>query len=271
MIYCSTDSETVYWETKPIKGDVITYTVFKRKEGAKLNTAVIHPTVQDKAQPSSQLEAIYHLLDDFFTEVFTMPVARDNPNGYLFSAVLACEQLFYPVSSADNIEAIEYPSVQRKMNGHNIAIKNDLILDRYIIESITTRWIIDELPDVDPQRRDMPIDDLISSIEIKDFDCETGEIKYPQGICEKFVFLRYLQMLPGKQTRFKPGVDPQGLLDFFHLQSSLDKPKADPSIKLPRNHHVTVMYLNNGPVKKNIKFKFVKEGIKEGLCLLIKQ
>lgn len=269
VIYCATDTETAYWETKPKKGDVITFTVFKRREGATLNSAVIDPSLREPGQATHELEAVYDLLDEFFMEVFTMPVARDNPNGYLFSAVLACEQLFYPVPSADHIEAIVYPSVQRKLNGQNIALRNELILEKYTIESVTTRWIIEELPDVDPAGTDRPIDDLISSIVIKDIDHQTGIINYPPSIKDRFGFFRYLQNLPGKQTRFDPGVDPQGMVDFFALKSSLQEKKAPKKLTYGRNDRINVMYYNHGPVKKDVKYKFVAADLANGLCMVI--
>ena len=266
VLYCATDELTAYWETKPKKGDVITISLFKAKDGARLNTAVIDKEKSNDKNYSHQLLEVFHVLNDFFIEVFTMPVDRNNLIEYLFSATLSSEQLFYPIESDKNIEAIAYPSVQRKMNGYNLAMKNDLIFKKYDLVNVTTRWIIEEIENIDPISNDRIIDDLISSIIIKEFDIENDKIIYPDGMLDKFVFFSYLQNLPGKQERFKQPIDTE---KFMKLAPIMYPKKPIKEQKFGRNEKVTVMYFNNGPVKKNIKYKFVEDDIKQGRCMLL--
>lgn len=218
VLYCATDELTAYWETKPKKGDVITISLFKAKTGATLNTAVLDKEKSNDKNYSHQLLEVFHVLNDFFVEVFTMPVDRDNPKGYLFSAALSSEQLFYPIESDKNIEAIAYPSVQRKLNGYNLALRNDVLFKKYDLVNVTTRWIIEEVENIEPSSDERIIDDLISSIIIKEFDFEKDKIIYPDGILDKFVFFRYLQNLPGKQERFKEPMDAEKFMKLAPLK-----------------------------------------------------
>jgi hypothetical protein len=267
VLYCATDELTAYWETKPKKGDVITISLFEAKPEATLNTAVLDKEKSNDKNYSHQLLEAFHVLNDFFVEVFTMPVDRDNPKGYLFSAALSSEQLFYPIESDKNIEAIAYPSVQRKMNGYNVALRNDILFKKYDLVNVTTRWIIEEIENIEPSSDERIIDDLISSIIIKEFDIENDRIIYPDGILDKFVFFRYLQNVPGKQERFKEPMDAEKFMKLAPLRYPKKPPVKEK--KIGRNERVTVMYYNNGPVKKNIKYKLVEEDIKQGRCMLL--
>ena len=60
--------------------------------------------------------------------IFSLDVARHRPGDYLFSALLSSEQMFYPVVADNNVEAIIYPSVQKKKFSFNIAIRNDQVV-----------------------------------------------------------------------------------------------------------------------------------------------
>ncbi len=273
VIYCATDEITAYWETKPKKGDVISISLFKAKENATLNCAVIDPKRKAPKEFKNQLEEVFYLINDFFVEVFTMPVERNNPQKYFFSATISSEQLFYPIASEKNIEAMVYPSVQRKMNGYNFALKNDIILEKYDLVDVTTRFIIEEYDDTNPTTTDRPIDDLIASISIKEFDFEKRKLIYPKDFYDRFEFFRYLQQMGGNQVRFDKPLGQKEFNEYLKTQSALKKTERTKVAekKYGRNDKVTVMYYNNGPVKKNIKYKFVEKDIKERKCMIIKE
>jgi hypothetical protein len=274
VIYCATDETTAYWETKPKKGDVISISLFKAKENATLNCAVIDPKRKAPKKLNNELEEVFYLINDFFVEVFTMPVERDNPKKYFFSSTIASEQLFYPIEYEHNIEAMVYPSVQRKMNGHNFALKNDIILEKYDLVEVTTRFIIDEYENIDPASSDRPIDDLIASISIKEFDFDKRELIYPKDFYDRFDFFRHLQMMDGKQVRFEKPMGQKEFNEYLKTQSILKKSDSSKKLvekKYGRNDKVTVMYYNNGPVKKDIKYKFVEKDIKAHKCMIIKE
>ena len=130
VVYCGVDIASAYWETKPQKNDVISISTFNLKPEAKANCSVIKKEKSDNPQISHELQEVYYLLEEFFIEVFSLSVDRDRNRDYIFSAQLSSSQLFYPVESDKNIEAIIYPSVQRKKFGVNIALKNELLLEK---------------------------------------------------------------------------------------------------------------------------------------------
>jgi hypothetical protein len=148
VLYCALDPASAYWETKPKKGDVITLSYWKRKKGIKINCNVIgHEKISDP-EKDSKLKEVFYLLDDFFIDAFSYEVDRQRPQDYLFSSLLSSEFLFYPVHSENNIEAIIYPSVQKKKFGYNFAIKNDLIFEKYDLVGLETRFVLDENPNI---------------------------------------------------------------------------------------------------------------------------
>jgi hypothetical protein len=269
VIYCATDELTAYWETKPEKGDVITISKFKAKPNATLNSALIDNKRVKPEKYEHQYEEVFHILNEFFIEVFTMPIERENPINYIFSAILSSEQLFYPIYYDQIIEAIIYPSVQRKMKGQNVALRNDLIFEKYDLIEMTTRFIVEDYKDTDPHSNDIPFDDLIASITIKDFDFENGKIIYPTEFEDKFELFRYLQQLDKKQMRFINEEDSDEFLKNLKFE------KAQNSIqilekKYNRNDRITVLYYNNGPVKKSIKYKLVEQDLKDKKCMILK-
>ena len=202
VLYCATNEATAYWEIKPQKGDVITISHYKLKEKAQANYSLIYKDKEPKPDKSHPLKEVFYLLDDFFIDVYSFPVSRDRPKDYIFSALLSAEQLFYPIPSKDNIEAIIYPSVQKKKFGHNVAIRNDIVLDKYDLIGVETRFILDNYEDLDPTSDKLTTDNLIASFGTEAFDFEKGKILYDEKVNEIFPFLRKLQTLPSGQTRF---------------------------------------------------------------------
>ncbi|MCR5862816.1 hypothetical protein LRS05_12030 [Flavobacterium sp. J372] len=82
---------------------------------------------------------------------------------------MSSEQLFYPVVSDQNFEAIIYPSVQKKKFGENFAIRNELLLDRYNLIGVETRFILDEYENLDPSSEEVTTDQVIGSFGTTEF------------------------------------------------------------------------------------------------------
>jgi len=186
----------------------------------------------------------------------------------LFSALLSSEQLFYPIPSKDNIEAILYPSVQKKKFGQNLAIRNDLILEKYELEGVETRFILDEYDKVDPETDELTTDDLLGSFGTKTFDVERGKILYDPKADEIFKLFRQLQTGDGKQTRFETPEKIRRLAFDFSVKDYNSK-KNGATRKLGRNDKITVVY-QDGTKKENIKYKFVESDIAAGRCRITK-
>jgi len=202
VLYCATNEATAYWEIKPQKGDVITISHYKLKKGAEANCSQIFKSKESKPDKSHPLKEVFYMLDDFFIDVYSFPVARERPKDYIFSALLSAEQLFYPIPSENNIEAIIYPSVQKKKFGHNLAIRNDIIFNKYELIGVETRFILDNYEDLDPSTDKLTTDNVIASFGTEAFDFKEGKILYDEKVNEIFPFLRKLQTLPTGQTRF---------------------------------------------------------------------
>ncbi|MBK9425513.1 MAG: hypothetical protein IPN54_15500 [Bacteroidetes bacterium] len=114
VLYCATSEAGAYWEIKPKHGDVITLSHFELKPGSKVNSLVIMKDKTKNPKIQHQLQEVYYHLEDFFVDAYSLEVDRSRPRDYLFSALLSSKQLFYPVVSDKNFEAIIYPSVQKK-------------------------------------------------------------------------------------------------------------------------------------------------------------
>jgi hypothetical protein len=266
VLYCSVNEASAYWEIKPRRGDVITISHFKLKPGAKLNCTVIKTEKTKDPSISHALQEVFYLLEEFFVDAYSLPVSRERQRDYIFSAVLSSEQLFYPVVSTNNVEAILYPSVQKKKYGQNIAIRNDLLLERYDIEGVETRFILDEYEHIDPATDELITDDLIGSFGTKTFDIKKGKILYDPKADEIFKLFRDLQVGDGKQTRFD---NPEGIKRLAFDLSVKSKPVGLQTEKLPsRNDKVNVVYQNGGR-KDGVKYKKIEADIKAGLCRIV--
>lgn len=270
ILYCATDEATAYWETKPQKGDVITISHFKLKENAVINCNVIRKEKISNPKILNQLQEVAFYIDDFFTEIFSREIPRDKPLQYLFSAVISSQHLFYPIPSDKNIEAIIYPSVQRKKHGYNLALQNDLILKKYDLVSVTTRFIVEEYKDIEPTHQGPTVESLISAITINQFNFENSEIIYPKEIIEKFSFFRNLQtsIISGeaKQVRYDA---PKQLSEIIKEHQVYQKQRqSEKTKKLQRNDRINVKY-KDGTTKMNTKYKDVKNDLELGKCFLL--
>jgi hypothetical protein len=264
------DEVSAYWETKPKNGDVITISRFKLKDGAKVNCSIIRKEKTATHAISHSNQEIYFLLEDFFVDVFSLEVVRERPRDYVFSAVLSSEQLFYRIASKNNIEAIIYPSVQRKKYGRNFAIKNDLILEKYDLTSVETKFILDEYENLDPSSGEPTTDSLIGSFGTEVFDFENGKILYSEDASRIFKLFRSLQIGDGKQIRMD---NPGGVKNIaFNLsptnKRSIPKTQVSKVRELGRNDKISVAY-SNGTEKLNVKFKLVMKDLEKGVCNII--
>lgn len=239
VLYCAMNEAGAYWETKPKRGDVITISHFELKQGETVNCDVI---IKDKTKDpkiSHQLQEVYYLLEDFFVDVFSLEVKRDRPRDYLFSGILSSEILFYPVVADNNIEAIIYPSVQKKKFGANFAIRNDLIFEKYNLIGVETRFILDEYENLDPTSEDVTTDQVMSSFGSNSFDFEKGKILYNKESADKlFSIGRMIQNSTNKQVRFdNPGV-PKNIT--FNLAPKDNNQKIEPisKTKIGRNDKI---------------------------------
>ena len=268
VLYCAINESLAYWETKPKNGDVITISHFRLKEGAKLNCTVISSEKRLDPDVSNELQEIHDLLDDFFVDVYSIVVSMDRPKDYLFSALLSSDQLFYPIASDLNIEAVVYPSVQKKKFGYNVAIRNDLIFEKYDLEAVETRFILDEFDKIDPSSDELTTDNLIASFVTNVFDFDNGKILYKDKTDEFFDFLRSMQTSGGKQTRNNDPDLPKNMPFDFSPVKEEQAPKILKRTKFGRNERIDVLY-NDGTLTKSIKFKKVESDLENNLCKVI--
>lgn len=265
VLYCATSEAGAYWEIKPKHGDVITLSHFELKPNAKVNSLVIMKDKTENPKIKHQLQEVYYHLEDFFVDAYSLEVDRTRPRDYLFSALLSSEQLFYPVVSDKNFEAIIYPSVQKKKFDENFAIRNELMLDRYNLIGVETRFILDEYENLDPASYEVTTDQVIGSFGTTEFDFKNGKILYNEKADEIFKLFRMMQTGPGKQVRYEHEGIPKNIA--FNLS-----PKKDDKVivntkrsKIGRNERINVVY-QNGTRKDNVKYKMVEDDIITGKC-----
>lgn len=270
ILYCATSEAGAYWETKPKKGDVITLSHFELKKDATVNCNVIRKEKREYNGSSHQFIEIAGLLEEFFIDAFSVEVSRDRPADYLFSALLTSEQLFYPVVSDKNIEAIIYPSVQKKKFGENFAIRNDLIFERYNLIGVETRFILDEYESLDPSSNAVTTDQLIGSFGTKAFDFENGKILYNEKVDYMFNLFRQLQANGEKQVRHgQPNMPKNLAFDLTPTNHNNNAATLQKKVNLYRNDKVNVVY-QNGDRLDNVKYKKVAADIDSGKCRITK-
>jgi hypothetical protein len=266
VLYCATSEASAYWETKPKNGDVITLSHYELKPNAKVNCNIIRREKRENAKANHPLIEIAGLLEEFLIEAFSLEVSRDRPADYLFSSLLSSEQLFYPVVSDKNIEAIIYPSVQKKKFGENFAIRNDIILERYNLIGVETRFILDEYENLDPTSDEVTTDQLIGSFGTTAFDFEKGKILYNEKADEIFKLFRQLQTGEGKQVRYEHSYTPRNIAFNLTPKNHINTNKQPANtIKLGRNDKVNVVY-QDGKRLDNVKYKKVITDIESGKC-----
>jgi hypothetical protein len=274
VVYCALDEASAYWETKPRNGDIITISRFVLKPGAKAICSVIKTEKTENPQISHDLQKVFYLLEEFFIEAYSYPVDRNWPKDYLFSALISSDQLFYPVPGNGDIEAIIYPSVQRKKMGDNFAIKNDVLLKKYDLYSVETKFILDEFENLDPSVVEPTTDCVMGSFGTTAFDFETGKILYSEKADELFKLFRMMQTGPNKQVRIDNGPDvPKNIS--FNLAPKGSKPPPQLNATSPakktsfsRNDKVNVEY-KNGEIFFALKYKKIESDLQKGLCKIV--
>lgn len=270
VLYCATTEAGAYWETKPKNGDVITLSHFELKPNAKVNCNVVRNEKKESRATISSLQEVANLLEEFLMDAFSLEVSRDRPKDYLFSALLSSEQLFYPIVANSNIEAIIYPSVQKKKFGANLAIRNDIILERYNLIGVETRFILDEYENLDPTSEEVTTDQLIGSFGTTSFDFEAGKILYNEKADEIFKLFRQLQTGEGKQVRYEHPNTPKNIT--FNLTSTTHQNKPTEPVKMMkigRNDKVNVVY-QDGTRIDNVKYKKIEADLNKGKCKITK-
>jgi hypothetical protein len=268
VAYCAIDLASAYWETKPQKGDVISISTFRLKVGSKANCSVIEKEKSKKTQTSHQLEEVFHLLEEFFIEVYSLPIDRNRSRDYIFSAELSSNQLFYPVESDKNIEAIVYPSVQRKKFGDNIAMKNELILKKYDLESVETVFVLDEYENLNPESYDPTADNIVGSLITFDFDIENNKILYRDDAQKIFNMFRMLQTINSPQKRFDNPEKIHTLRFNVSPSNTSLKVNLEKLDEIGKNRKISVIY-PDGTRKIDKKFEEVENDLKEGKCKLL--
>lgn len=265
VLYCATSEAGAYWEIKPKKGDVITLSHFELKPDATVNSFIVTKDKTENPEIQNKLQEVYYVLEDFFVDVYSLVVARDRPRDYLFSALLSSEQIFHPAVYDKNLEAIFYPSVQKKKYGENFAIRNELILERYNLIGVETRFILDEYENLDPTSDEVTTDQIIGSFATTVFDFKKGKILYNEKVDEIFALFRKMQIGEGKQVRFEHPNTPKNIT--FNLSPL--KPSIHPKIiKYNRNDRVNAVY-RTGIRKDNVKYKVVKLDVESGKCKVV--
>jgi hypothetical protein len=119
--------------------------------------------------------------------------------------MITSEQLFYPIKSVDNIEAMIYPSVQRSGFGDNLAMRNDVFLQKYNFVSAETKFILEEYPNHDPKSNEPTTDQVMASFYTYSYNPQTSKISYNPKVDEIFDLFKKFQDPKNPQTRFDNG------------------------------------------------------------------
>ncbi len=268
VLYCATTEAGAYWETRPQNGDVITISYWELKPEREVKCFKVIKEKTKDPKITNEFQEVSYALEDFFVDVFSQYISRERPRDYLFTSVLSSDLIFYPVIADNNFEAILYPSVQKKKFGLNFAIRNELILEKYNLIGVETRFILDEYENFDPATEDVTTDQLIGSFGTEIFDFEKGKILYDNKADEIFELFRKLQT-KGKQGRFEhPNTTKNVNFDLSPKNKPIIKAKLR-NKKFGRNEKVNVVY-QNGTRFDQIKYKKVQRDIESRNCKIVK-
>ena len=198
IFYSALDFNTAVWETKPVYDNVITVSEWKIKDGKTIivNSIFNHPDIaninqeakrayegylkkMDKIHP--QQWELFDTIIKFITEQYVKPVPKDKPKEYLFSAYFS-SSIFQPSPDGFRIEALVYPSVQRKYGVTNIAILNSIVLDRLDLVATTTHNVMQTYYDKDPVSNESVLVVFPAYKRITEFDIQNDKIIYPDFI-----------------------------------------------------------------------------------------
>lgn len=269
VLYCSESLTGAYWETKPTNGDIITISLFELLPGKTLNSAIVQKEKTADPRMDHPLREVYYLLEEFFVDIFSLEVDRHRPGDYLFSALLSSEQLFYPVVADNNVEAIIYPSVQKKKFSYNIAIRNDLMLERYKLLGVETRFILDEHKDIDPSTDKLTTDDIISYFQCTKFDFEKGKMLYNEKADEVFELMRTIQTAKEKQVRFPNPENTRNLTFNLSWEGDYSEYHQPNPVVISDGERVSVVY-QNGERKDGVLFGKVRSDVEAKRCRIVR-
>ncbi len=199
VFYAALNFHTAIWETKPSVGDYITVSEWKIKEGKRLNTHnVFHPKLTNinedsqkafKAWQEAQKQinpecvAIFEELMIFLTEEFMKIVDYNERENYLVSSLYSSRLIQSPPDgNGFKIDAICYPSVKMEYGLTNLAIVNDIVLDKLDLEKITVYDVCETNYDTKNKQSTDLIKVSPMIIETSDFDFKNDKINYdPQA------------------------------------------------------------------------------------------
>jgi len=202
MFYAALDFQTAIWETQPQVGDYITVSEWSIKPDQYLNTHIVfNPQSPNQTVDSMGGKRAYSkfkehgfkkfqknnpdiikILDEIFSFLsseFMKIVSYEKKKNYLFSANYASNLMEFGESAVGpRIEAICYPSVKMGLGLTNIAILNELVMEKLNIESITMMNVLET--DYNPD--DLYSDKVLRVEEfqytVTDFDFENDRIIY---------------------------------------------------------------------------------------------
>lgn len=193
VFYAALDLNTAIWEAQPQRGDYITISEWKIKEGEKLNThAIFNPDTINLSTVSQEAYTAYakakelmhpdfaepfHEVLKFLSEEFMKPVQNNQKREYVFSAIISSR--FFNKKPGKNdvkIEAICYPSIKRDLGVTNIAISNSLVLKKLDLIKISVIGV--NKADYNEQNKNDLIKISPFITEVETFDFKNDKIIY---------------------------------------------------------------------------------------------
>jgi len=156
VFYAAYGSLTAALESKPEKGDLFTYSLWKQKQDTSIwyvpifyKKLIVESTTEffeDWKMYQKYLESLEKNVSivvrevcDFIATVFTTKVDPNNKVEYLFSAIISDIYLNDP---AHNVDCIYYPSVAGDFVASNIAIKPKVLENSFEIKEINESFCI---------------------------------------------------------------------------------------------------------------------------------
>jgi hypothetical protein len=174
VFYCSFMGFTSMMELKPRVGDLITETKWKLKVDRNLHFVPIfynQPTNKPfiNRETGELIDHLFNPTSDYFqnrfeeaiesyppllkelsietmktiSNFFARYVDSGNHLNYIFSSIFA-SKFFNDVPDSDKIDAIMYPSVQSRLNEHNLAIKPECFEDFYELEEVNEQVVVQD-------------------------------------------------------------------------------------------------------------------------------
>lgn len=174
IFYCSMIGLTSIKELKPKVGDLITETTWELQDKYRLvivplfynqptNAPFKHPDtgeviprlinpqsflLQNRFEQSikdypPRLKSLSTYAMKVISEFFARDINSKNHLNYIYSAIFA-HKFLYEVPKSDKIDAIQYPSVQSRLNDENLAIKPESLEKHYKLTEISEQIVIQD-------------------------------------------------------------------------------------------------------------------------------